>query len=68
MVSLRSRGGVNGAGPAWMLPIASQIVRSTMINLFMEALPSVTASLYHDLYRHEIKGIHVKPQRLEPAP
>jgi hypothetical protein len=37
---LRWRGGVNGASPAWELLIASQIVRSTIINFTIEALPS----------------------------
>jgi hypothetical protein len=38
IASLRWRGGVNGAGPSRALLIASQIVRSTMINFTIEAL------------------------------
>ncbi len=59
--SLRWHGGVNGAGPAWALLIASQIVRSTMTNLTMEAFLPVADSLYHDRCRLDIKGIHVEP-------
>jgi hypothetical protein len=40
IASLRLRGGVNGAGPAWVLLIASQIVRSTMTNLAAETDPA----------------------------